>query len=186
VRGADQVAVVVLGSTTIQKTAGGGDGAVVRLATEATTYALRVTASEGMTVRYPSGQLVAVPAGVQTDLTVALSPGDNWIEMLGSGLHALALVVRVVWAFNPSSPRLPEVVTPAVFTIQRTDGGSSVEATVVTVDGTAKAGTDYTGVSTTISVPAAGATVSVAIINRSGTQGNRSFKVRATVTGRVL
>lgn len=80
-----------------------------------------------------------------------------------------------------------EAIGVVNLSVVRADGSDGeISFTVATTDGTAKAGTDYTALNRTVSMPAGVTTldIPVQIVNRSGNQESRAFTINVSgVTG---
>ena len=132
-------------------------------------------------------QEVVVNGVVYESATEApLNPGNNFLTTFDTTTGypvALQIVTRVVWSIN--DPVVNETDGTATFTVDRQDGGRSVRISYQTTNGTALAGVDYMPVS--VSNVSFGTTrdIEVAIIDRPGGQGDRTFFLEVTLEASV-
>lgn len=124
-------------------------------------------------------------AGVQGDRTVNLAitdvTGGAALGQIGQAtLNIKDAVERGTLGFSAASATVNENGS-ITLTINRTNGtDGEVSVRVKTVNGTALAGTDFTAVDQIVTFGAgqSSANVTVAAINRTGTQGSRDFDVQ--------
>lgn len=124
-------------------------------------------------------------AGVQGDRTVNLAitdvTGGAALGQIGQAtLNIKDAVERGTLGFSAASATVNENGS-ITLTINRTNGtDGEVSVRVKTVNGTALAGTDFTAVDQVVTFGAgqSSANVTVAAINRTGTQGSRDFDVQ--------
>ena len=110
-----------------------------------------------------------------------LAGTTGWGPTFGGRPTALWTPGAGTLQFSASSMSVNENTGSITLSVTRSGGSSgAVGVNYATADGTALAGTDYTVTSGTLTWPdgnAGNQTINVPILNRSGTQGNRSFSL---------
>lgn len=152
--------------------------AVVVVDEAAPTFTL-TSGSRGK-VSWPDGTTDVLVPNRTTTRAVSLDPGDSQAIVRTGGFVGYITIIRVVMTI--SNPTVDEDAGNAGFLVDRTDGGSDVNFTATTADGTAVAGIDYTATTDTFTLTGVdNHTVQVPVIDRPGTQGSRQFALQVTV-----
>ncbi len=180
------VAMFGVGLVTVDGHATQGAAYVFSGSGAAWTQQAKLTASDGA-----AGDQFGASVALSSDGNTAIA-GAAYATVGGNANQGAAYVfANSIMQFCPSAYGVSESAGSIILTVTRANGASgAASVNYATADGTALAGTDYTAASGTLTWAdgdAGGKTVTIPILNRSGTQAERVFTVNLSgASGAVL